>query len=50
VVDAKQVQKRGLKVAYVNRVLDDVVGKLVGFHARRHLTPPPAIQKVKQRG
>ncbi len=51
-VDAQQVQHRGVEVVDVDAVADDVVAELVT--SRRNtlpgFTPPPAIHIVKQRG
>ena len=49
VVDAEQVQDRGLEVVDVDRVAGDVHAEVVGLRrsVRPGLTPPPAIQSVK---
>lgn len=51
VVDAQLVERRGLKIVNMDRILDDVVAELVGTpvtHAPR--MPAPAIQTEKHRG
>ena len=35
VVDAERVQQRGLQIAHVHRVVDDVVGEFVGLAVPR---------------
>ena len=51
VVDPQEVEDGGVQVVDVDRVLDDVVGEVVGLAVGDpRLMPPPAIQMVKQRG
>ena len=51
VVDAEAVQDRRVEVVDVHRVVDDVVGVVVGLPMLMPgLMPPPAIHIVKQRG
>ena len=52
VIDAEQVQQRGVEIVDVHGMLGDVVGEVVGraVDETPALTPPPAIHIVKQRG
>ena len=52
VVDTQALQDRGVQVADMNRILDDIVAEIVGGAVEMipGLIPPPAIQMVKQRG
>lgn len=51
VVDAQTVQDRRLQIVDVDRILDDVVGQVVGLpNDGPPRIPPPASHIVKHRG
>ena len=50
-VNAENVQNRGVQVAYMNRILSNMIAKLIGCPVGQpDLVPPPAIHMVKACG